>query len=411
MQFNKIVTGLELQRTVPSNAEIFTCSKLGNIKRLTELFTRRLASPNDVHYESGVTAMHFAVSHQRFDVCELLLQAGADPFLCGRGGRASGADKAWSRIFSNSLSPESERTLRLLFSKAETLERRGFTVLHQIILGLVEGSLQAELRNSTAEVNAQDSLGRTPTSLAAERGDSESVSTLLKHGADACIAAFSGSTPLCYAAQASDPSCIKLLLGAGAEVNSKTDWDQTALHYAAAHNSNRLNTELLLRAGADPDAVDKDGRTPLGFTPIPNHVDVAACLVEHGALIRSANPKELDPLILSIEARRHELVELFISLGSRIDVSMPMNNTLLHTIAAHADEEMMRLFSRVDFHGVSAGQKDDAGYAPIDLLRQRADLTEGIVSAFSTLISSTKQDESKYENTVVTVWEDACETL
>lgn len=52
------VVSLKTQRTVPGNADIFTYAKSGNVEELQILFEKGLASPHDVHYESGVTALH-----------------------------------------------------------------------------------------------------------------------------------------------------------------------------------------------------------------------------------------------------------------------------------------------------------------------------------------------------------------
>lgn len=63
---------LEIPRTVPADAELFTFAKLGNTEGLIDLFRSGRASPNDMHYQSGVTALHFAVAFQHFNVCKLL---------------------------------------------------------------------------------------------------------------------------------------------------------------------------------------------------------------------------------------------------------------------------------------------------------------------------------------------------
>jgi ankyrin repeat protein len=53
----------------------------------------------------------------------------------------------------------------------------------------------------------------------------------------------------------------KLLLDHGADVSRRDDEGRTALHYAAG--ANRTAVDLLLAAGADPNAVALDGTTPL----------------------------------------------------------------------------------------------------------------------------------------------------
>lgn len=52
------VASLKVQRTVPGYAEIFNYAKLGNLDGIKSLFEGGLASPHDVQYDSGITALH-----------------------------------------------------------------------------------------------------------------------------------------------------------------------------------------------------------------------------------------------------------------------------------------------------------------------------------------------------------------
>ena len=154
-------------------------------------------------------------------------------------------------------------------------------------------------------------------------------------------------------------------------MRSETDWGQTALHYAAAHGTDERNARALLEEGADPNAVDRDGRSPLGFVPIPNHLGIAKCLLEYGARIRCAHPSMIDPLSLSIEAKRHRLVDLFITHGFDVTTTLSKNQTLLHIIATFGDVEMMKLFERVRFLGVDVDQRNGDDYTALDILHRR----------------------------------------
>lgn len=56
------VASLKVQRTVPGSADIFTFAKLGNVDGIRTLFENGLASPHDVHFESGITPLHVSNS-------------------------------------------------------------------------------------------------------------------------------------------------------------------------------------------------------------------------------------------------------------------------------------------------------------------------------------------------------------
>jgi len=69
-----------------------------------------------------------------------------------------------------------------------------------------------------------------------------------------------GFTPLLYSVE--DTKIVSLLLEAGANVNA-TKSDATALHFACWDSDTVDCVELLLAAGADVDARDGGGKTPL----------------------------------------------------------------------------------------------------------------------------------------------------
>ena len=71
-------------------------------------------------------------------------------------------------------------------------------------------------------------------------------------------------------------------MAAGTDVNEKDDfYGRTPLHYAAV-NGRKVIVELLIAKGADVNAKDEDGRTPLDATSVFNKTETADLLRKHG---------------------------------------------------------------------------------------------------------------------------------
>ena len=77
-----------------------------------------------------------------------------------------------------------------------------------------------------------------------------------------------------------NPAIIRLLLDAGADANAVDDGGRTPLH-EGAKNDNPVVAVHLLAAGADPNALDNDGYTPLHHS---------AARVENGRVIARLQP-------------------------------------------------------------------------------------------------------------------------
>jgi len=89
------------------------------------------------------------------------------------------------------------------------------------------------------------------------------VEELLRGGAEVDLGAISGFTPLMYAAQQGDAAIARILLGAGANVNfTQPMFNMTALIIASAMVNVEV-VDVLLDAGANPDAADFRGYNPL----------------------------------------------------------------------------------------------------------------------------------------------------
>ncbi len=118
-----------------------------------------------------------------------------------------------------------------------------------------------------ADPNAQDDFGNTSLHLATRYSTDEVlciIESLLSYGANPDAQDWPGNTPLHNVLE--NPfvgrAIAELSIDYVKNVNVKNNKGHTPLHLAVEEGYARV-VELLLLRGADPNARDKDGRTPL----------------------------------------------------------------------------------------------------------------------------------------------------
>jgi cytohesin len=101
---------------------------------------------------------------------------------------------------------------------------------------------------------------------------------------------------------------VKTALEKGANPNAKDNIGWTPLHWAA-HKGRVEIVELLLERGANPNAKDNIGWTPLYRAAYCGHVEIVMILLEHGADPRIADNGGHIPLDYAKDSAIRSLLE------------------------------------------------------------------------------------------------------
>ena len=281
---------------------------------------RRGADVNDSARRHGRTPLHDAVGslagmanlEGRLDVVKLLLAHGANINARDAG---NGSTPLNSAVASSAFPVNSRRMTELLLTAGARVDLRdssGDSVLQQAAW---HGDIDVvgRLLDRGADPNAR---GRdtTPLGAAAHQGNPDMVAFLLAHGADA-NRTVPGSrhegygTPLSLALlpvhgapqrnqDVRRLKAVQLLLDAGADVDARDRQGRSVLHVVAAHGDLKA-VGLLLSGGAGIDILDAQGRTPLHLAIRDGHAAVAALLLDRGADVRVKAQDQTRPLDLA----------------------------------------------------------------------------------------------------------------
>jgi len=218
----------------------------------------------------GTTALMLAIMNGHFDTAALLVEKGADVNITDASGMAALYDAV------------DIHTLGEVFGHPERQSTDKLTAVGFMKILLDHGANpNATLRTPTlqrAHTPGEPSLneGSTPLMRAAKNGDSDAIRLLLKYGANpnarqknqttalmfaAGLGRGTGAFTKDYATEAELLESVKLLVAAGADVNAANDTGETPLHYGAQASDDIV--KFLAAHGAKLDAKDSKGRTPV----------------------------------------------------------------------------------------------------------------------------------------------------
>jgi ankyrin repeat protein len=221
-------------------------------------------------------------------------------------------------------------TLLGLGANANANDHRGDPLLI-IAMSVGSGPACIALINAGANPNARDTTGKSVLSYAVYLKQADIIAALVAKGADLDAPSEAGdggnpAPPIFMAIKSGDLSIVQQLVAAGANVNALDQQGSTPLHRAVLARPAELAVPLvttLLRAGADPNVMRPKGGAALhnlifgaDNLPAPAVAQIATLLAQHGADVNLAAAFDgATPLDIARTTGNQQAMQLLTSMG------------------------------------------------------------------------------------------------
>ena len=216
----------------------------------------------------------------------------------------------------------------------------GNTSLHLVAQGGSGKLVLERLMEHSANVNAMNNKGATAIMLACEAGQTEAVNTdainvLLNAGADPDIVDAYGETCLhCAARNNCCTEIFQAIISHGGDVNATGKNNRTAL-LIACEKGNKIATNVLLNAGADPNITDCNGEMCLHYAVLYDCcTEILQAVISHGGDVNATNKRNVTALMYACRKGNTDTINVLLNVGADPNIADAEGETCLHFAAA-----------------------------------------------------------------------------
>lgn len=193
--------------------------------------------------------------------------------------------------------------------------------------------------------------------------DPPQVKALLSKGANANYKE-NGRPVLAWAAQSGNDEIVSALLAAGADPNvADTSAGHTAL-MRAIDTQYESTVKILLKAKADPNKTNLDGKTSLDMAVESRKPGIVKALIDSGANVKSVSKDGSSPVLYAAQDGSEESLEM-IRLLAKAGAPMDQSNAAYSPLGYAVGQENLKLVQLLVDSGANPAAKQQNGSTPL----------------------------------------------
>ena len=254
-------------------------------------------------------------------------------------------------------------------------------------------SIARYLLANGAVTSAQDITGATPLHEAVRYGDIDIAKALLESGADVNAEDNLGKTPVMLVIPEDKREAMyRILIAHKADTTKKDAYGDTVLHTATMTSLSPVILELLVASGADVNARNKDGVSPLLIAVQKRNFVHVKFYADRGADINSADKAGDTPLTLAFKDGQ-AMLEMLVNRTNAFSHDSN-GNTPLHTaiIVGAQIEQIRYLVSLTD--DINARNKDGNNALYLAVERNNKKIGELLLAKNADIFSTNNANDS-----------------
>lgn len=184
-----------------------------------------------------------------------------------------------------------------------------------------------------------------------------------KEEADVDFTNDDGVTPIMFAAQAGHDTVVKFLISRDANINHKSYNLEVCALISAVKNDYLRTAEILVRAGADIDAVDVYKRTALHYAVIEDFIATTDMLLYYEADPNMKDTYDKTPLYYAVKYSNDSIAKILIDQNANEDEISIDSTYLLHVAAENGNVEFIEKYANT----FDLEQENENGFTPLEM--------------------------------------------